>query len=137
MFHEYKAVYHKVEQKVFMLGKLRYFVDKKTAVLIHKQVVLPYLDSAGFLTLSCNVGHRKDLQILRNNALRICLRYRLADRVRIEALHSEANLQSVEQRSIFQLLKLMFDYSKNVNNLKLPIRLTRAATKVQKACSMY
>ena len=130
MLHEYKAVYRKVEQKVFMLGKLRYLVDKKTAVLIYKQVVLPYLDYAGFLTLSCNVGHRKDLQVLQNNALRICLRYRLADRVRVEVLHSDANLQSVEQRSIFQLLKLMFDYSKNGNNLKLPIRLTRAATKV-------
>ena len=27
MLHEYKALYHKVEQKVFMLRKLQYFVD--------------------------------------------------------------------------------------------------------------
>ena len=39
-----------------MLGKLRFLVDKNTAVLIYKQhyMVLPYLDYAGFFTLACN-----------------------------------------------------------------------------------
>ena len=42
---------------------------------------------------------RKDLQVLRNNALRLCLQYRLADNIGIglQRLHREANLQSVEQ----------------------------------------
>ena len=66
-----KDVYRKVEQKVYMLGKLRYLVDKKSAVLIYKQTILPYLDYIGFVLISGNIGARKSLQTLQNNALRL------------------------------------------------------------------
>ena len=125
-----KDVYRKVEQKIYMLGKLRYLVDKKTAVLIYKQTILPHLDYIGFVLLSGNIGARKSLQTLQNNALRLCLRYRLIDHVRIERLHTEAKIQSVEQRCIFQLLKLIFDYSKDPSNIKIPVRPTRAGAKI-------
>ena len=58
-------------------------------------------------TYAPDIGDRRSLQTLQNNALRLCLQYRLVDRVRIERLHSEAKIQSVEQRCIFQLLKLL------------------------------
>ena len=80
-----------------MLDKLRYLVDKKSVVLIYKQTILPYLDYVGFMMLSCSIGHRKSLQVLQNNALRLCLHYRPIDHVRTQRLHSEAKLQSVEQ----------------------------------------
>ena len=41
---------------------------------------------------------RKDLQTLQNNALHICLRYRLADRVSERVLHYEGRIQSLDQR---------------------------------------
>ena len=113
-----------------MLGKLRYLVDKKSAVLIYKQTILPHLDYIGFVLLSCNIGARKSIQILQNNALRLCLHYRLADHVRIERLHLEARMQGIEQRCIFQLLKLLFVYSKDISNLKIPARPTRAGAKI-------
>ena len=91
MTNEYKAVYRKAERKIFMLGKLRYFVDKKTALLIYKQAVLPYFDYGGFLLVSCNEGQKHDLQVLQNNALRICLRYRLIDRISEHRLHAESS----------------------------------------------
>ena len=125
-----KCVYRKVEQKIYMLGKLRYLVDKNSAVLIYKQTILPHLDYIGFVLLSCNIGARKSLQTLQNNALRLCLRYRLLDHVRIDRLHTEARIQSVEQRCIFQLLKLIFDYSKDPTNIKIPVRPTRAGAKI-------
>ena len=127
---EYKAVYRKAERKVYMLGKLRYFVDKKTALLIYKQAVLPYFDYGGFLLISCNRGQKKDLQTLQNNALRICLRYRLADRVSERILHHEGNMQSLEQRRSLQLLKIMYHQSKKLQNIKTAVRPTRAAEKV-------
>ena len=77
---EYKAVYRKAERKVYMLGRLRYYVDSKTALLIYKQAVLPYFDYV-FLISLLYCWSQKDLQVLQNNALRICLRYKLADRV--------------------------------------------------------
>ena len=48
IINEYKAVYRKAERKVYMLGKLRFFVDKNTALLIYKQAVLPYFDYGVF-----------------------------------------------------------------------------------------
>ena len=113
-----------------MLGKLRYLVDTKLALLIYKQTILPYLDYVGFVLLSCNIGDRRLLQTLQNNALRLCLHYHLVDSVRVERLHTEAKIQSVEQRCIFQLLKLLFDYSKDPANLKVPVRPTRAGSKI-------
>ena len=130
MLAQYNAVYRRVEQKLFMLYKLRYLLDKHSTVLIYKQAVLPYIDYVSFVLLSCTKGKRKDLQTLQNDALRLCLRYRLADRITIEQLHSEAKLQSVEQRSEFHLLKLIFDYSKNPDHVKQPPRLTRAGEKI-------
>ena len=56
-----------------MLGKKRYLVDRKSAILIYKQTVLPFLDHVGLVLLTCNIGMRKDLQMLQNNALRLCL----------------------------------------------------------------
>ena len=72
----------------------------------------------------------KDLQTLQNNALRICLRYKLVDRVTEHRLHNEATLQSLEQRRKKQLTKLMYYQSKNENNVKKSERLTRAAEKI-------
>ena len=68
--------------------------------------------------------------MLQNNALRICLRYKLADRVSEQKLHVEAKLQSLEQRRKYQLLKLMYYHSKNAKNIKIANRHTRAADKV-------
>ena len=128
--NEYKAVYRKAERKVYMLGKLRFFVDEQTALLIYKQAVIPYFDYGGFLLASCNQGQKKDLQTLQNNALRICLRYRLSDRVSEIVLHQRGKIQSLEQRRNLQLLKLMYQQSKNISNIKTAARPTRAAQKI-------
>ena len=80
--------------------------------------------------LSCNIRNRRSLQTLQNNTLRLCLHYRLVDHVRIERLHSEARIQSIEQRGIFELLELLFDYSRDLLKLKVPVRPTRAGSKI-------
>ena len=53
MEHEYKAAYRRVEHKIFMLSKLRYFIDKKAALLVYKQAILPFIDYAGFMLMAC------------------------------------------------------------------------------------
>ena len=78
MVQEYNAVYRRVEHKAFLF---RIFIDKKAALLVYKQAILPYIDYAGFILTACNLGQKRDLQILQNNALRTCLRYQMADHV--------------------------------------------------------
>ena len=128
--NEYKSVYMKIERKIYMLGKLRYFINEYTALLVYKQAILPYFDYASFLMVSCNRGQKKDLQTLQNNALRLCLRYKLADRVSERRLHVESKLQSLEQRRRQQLSKLMYYQSKAVHNIKTAERATRAAERL-------
>ena len=59
---------------------------------------LTVFDYGAFLLVFCNKGQKTDLQILQNNALRLCLRFRLADRKTESRLHSEGTLLRLEQR---------------------------------------
>ena len=76
----YNMVKRRMENKIFVLSKIRKYVDNKTALLIYKQAVLPLVEYAGFVLIFCTIGQRYDLQVLQNNALRLCKRYRLLDR---------------------------------------------------------
>ena len=105
-------------------------MDSRTALLIYKQAILPLVEYAGFVLISCTVGQRQELQILQNNALRLCKRYHLLDRIRLCDIHEECTIIGLEQRRRKQLLRLMYLHSKTVDNLKKPVRLTRAVNKI-------
>ena len=73
---------------VFMLGKLRYIIDRNTALYNYLQCCrLLYINYAGLLLVSCTQTCKKDLQTFQNNAIRMSLRYRLQDRVSILDLY--------------------------------------------------
>ena len=80
------------------------------AVAVYKQTILPIIDYAGFILLSCNKEERNDFQKLQNDihVLRICTMSRLADRVSISELHAKCKIISLEQRMRKQLLWLMY-----------------------------
>ena len=126
----YKLIKRIVENKIFVLSKIRKYVDTRTAILIYKQAVLPLLEYAGFVLCSCSIGQRKELQKLQNNALHLCKKYYLLDMIRIDVLHNECRILGLEQRRRKQLLHLMYLHSRNDNNLKVPVRLTRAVLKL-------
>ena len=67
---------------------------------------------------------------MQNNALRICNRYRLLDRIQIERLHFESRILGLEQRRRKQLLRLMYLHSRVEDYMKVSVRITRAATKL-------
>ena len=126
----YNMVKRKLENKIFVMSKIRKYVDNRSALLIYKQAVLPIVEYAGFVLISCIVGQRRDLQTLQNNALRLCKRYYLLDRVPIDLLHEECTIIVLEQRRRKQLLRLMYLHSKHEGNVKRSVRLTRAVTKI-------
>ena len=126
----YNMVKRRMENKIFVMSKIRKYVDNKTALLIYKQAVLPLVEYAGFVLISCTIGQRNDLQVLQNNALRLSKRYRLLDRIAIECLHRECSIIGLEQRRRLQLLHLMYLHSKVEVNVKIARRVTRAVTKI-------
>ena len=87
-----KSVNKCVTNKIVMLRKIR----KLGEVLIYKQTILPLIDYAGFILISCNVDHKDYLQKLQNDVLRICCNYRLSDMISIECLHKECKIISIE-----------------------------------------
>ena len=98
--------------------------------MIYKQAILPLVEYAGFVLISCSIGQRHELQVLQNNALRLCKKYYLRDRIRIDNLHADCTIIGLEQRPRRQLLRLMYLHSKCENNVKVPPRRTRAMNKI-------
>ena len=58
------------------------------------------------------------------------MRYRLLDRVQIDRLHFECKIKGLEQRRHKQLLRLMYIHSRNIDNIKIHVRITRTAEKL-------
>ena len=113
---------------IYSLAKIRNRITLKCALAIYKQTILPLFDYTGFMQLTINVSDKNDLQILQNNALRICYNVRLRDKVLIERMHNQANLLSLDQRRQKQVLLLLFIYkNRHVNARRVHARNTRAA----------
>ena len=114
--------------KIKILHKIRRYIDSSSALAIYKQMILPLFDYSGFLLLACLKTDREDLQIIQNNALRLCLDIRLNDRVSLVDIHLRAKLISLEQRRCIQLLTLLFVHGESHENVfEIPARNTRAA----------
>ena len=60
------------------------------------------------LPIHLNKSDENDLQVLQNNALRICFNVRLRDMVSVERMHNRAKLLSLDQRRQKQVLFLLF-----------------------------
>ena len=125
-----KEIKKKISNMIFMLRKLRKFLTFDAAVSVYKQMILPIIDYVGFMLISCRKEDRNDFQILQNDILRICNMSRLSDRVSIPYLHAKCKILSLEQRRRKQLLRLMFNLSKDKEFLKVPNRVTRGAGRV-------
>ena len=100
----YKHVCRQVEQKLFMLRKIRRHLTKFAAVSLYKQMILPLFDYAGFLLLSCNLGQKRELQRMQNSSIRTCLLYNRIEHITIDRLHNEMKIASLEQRRHMQCI---------------------------------
>ena len=108
----YNMVKRRMENEIFVMSKIRKYVDNRTSLLIYKQAVLPLVEYADFVLTSCTIGQRYELQFLQNNVLRMCNRYRLLDMIHIDHLASECKILGLKQRCHKQLLRLMYLHSK-------------------------
>ena len=122
-----KDIKKRITNKIFNLRKIRKFLTFEAALSVYKQTILPIIDYAGFLLISCK---SEDFQKLQNDILRICTVTRLADKVSIRKLHEKCKIISLEQRMRKQLLWLMYILSKDEVFRNVPIRVTRSGDKI-------
>ena len=125
-----KSVKKRVSNKVFMLRKIRKYLNFQSSVVVYKQTILPIIDYAGFLLLACNNGAIEELQIIQNDVLRICNMSKLSDKVSIVELHKKCKILGLKKRMQKQLLWLMYILSQDDCYIRIPPRETRAALKV-------
>ena len=59
----YNLIKWRMENKIFVMSKIRKYIDNRTALLIYKQAVLPLVEYAGFVLASCTIGQRYELQV--------------------------------------------------------------------------
>ena len=67
--------------------------------MLYKHTILPFLEYAAFMILACNIDDRRDLQKCQNDALMICVRVSLKDRVRLDELHAKFKIVSLEVKN--------------------------------------
>ena len=127
----YKNVCRQVEQKLFMLRKIRRNINNFGAISLYKQMILPIFDYSGFLLLACNLGQKRELQRIQNSCIRSCLLYNRIEHITIDRLHREMRLVSLEQRRQVQCLSLMYRLSKKEVYVKRTNVHTRGNVKIK------
>ena len=116
--------------KIFAFSKLRNCLTDYASIMLYKHTILPFLEYAGFMLSACTIDDRQALQKCQNDALRICAKVKLKDRIRIDELHAKFKIVSLEQRRRIQLLSLMYKKSKDVTMHKVFPRNTRVSRRI-------
>ena len=125
----YKRTIKIVSNKIFLLRKIRKYIDYHTAISIYKQTILPIFDYSGFLLLALTKGQQSDLQTMQNDVLRFAKNVRIKDMISRIDLHKEAKILSLVQRREKQLLILMYKLSQKGILRKITERPTRQQEK--------
>ena len=125
-----KSVKKRVSNKVFMLRKIRRYLNFEASISVYKQTILPIIDYSGFLLLTCTSSDLDELQVIQNDVLRICTMSKLSDRISRIELHKICKIIGLKQRMQKQLLWLMYILSRDDNYLRMAPRETRSAQKV-------
>ena len=112
-----------VSHKLYLLAKIREFVDKKQAITIYKSKIMPYFDYGDIFQLGVQVKTRDMLQKLQNRALRLVLNR--DSRHNVWELHHEALIPFLDKRRDCHLANMAFKRSQIAKYIQTPNRQLR------------
>ena len=95
-----------ISHKLFLLTKVRNFVDKKQALAIYRSKVMPYFDYGDVFLLGIQIRTRDMLQKIQNRALRLVLGR--DSRHNVWELHHEAGIPYLDDRRECHMSNLVF-----------------------------
>ena len=95
---------NRVKLKIIQLKRMRSFLNKKAAILIYKNMILPIMEHGDIFLASLSVATKKKLQIMQNKALRTALG--MDQDHCTTALHKEAKLLKLDTRQKAHMLQL-------------------------------
>lgn len=106
------------------MNKVKNCLNKKSAVLVFKSMILPLLEYGSLFLLNCCNAERTRMQRIQNKGLKLA--YNKDRRCNTKILHKEARLASWECRALAQSCRLMFKYKGNKDFLSIGKPGTRA-----------
>ena len=113
-----------VSHKLFLLTKIRKYIDKKQALTIYKSKIMPYFDYGDIFLIGVQVKTRDMLQKLQNRALRLVLNK--DSRYNVWQLHHEAITPMLDKRRECHLLNCMYNRKYKAQYIHNPNRHLRA-----------
>ena len=109
------AVISTVQHKIYLLGKVKRYLNNEVATQIYKSMILPYLDYADVVFCKANTTGLEKLQRLQNRGLRLCLGHdRRYNTVRA---HKEAKTPFLRERRRAHTLNFMHARKTKKTNL--------------------
>ena len=126
------SIIRSISHKIYMLGRIRKYMDEEQCVLVYKTMIVPYFDYANF-AIECTTDDLVGkLQKLQNRALRVCRFSNMYERSSATDLHTHFELKTLDHRRDSQLLLMMFKKSKSNGHL-IPLveRRTRGDHKIK------
>ena len=112
-----------VSHKLYLLTKVRPFIDKKQALTIYKSKIMPYFDYGDIFLLGTQIKTKDMLQKLQNRVLRLVLNK--DSRHNVRELHREAKTPYLDKRRDCHLANFVFKRKFNPNYLHVPNRQLR------------
>lgn len=98
----------KGNRKLDMFIKIRSCMDSRTALIVYKSMIMPYIEFSNLLLLGCNSHEKIKNQRIQNKGLKIAMgRDRFHSTI---SLHKECGIASWEVRSLTALNRLRFKY---------------------------
>lgn len=102
--------------KIYMLGKLRKFIDPRTSNQIFKSYILPQLEYCDYLLIGARKSTLCKLQKAVNHILRIC--FKVPHGTSNFKLHTSAKLLPLKFRREIALLKVMYQCAHDVRYIE-------------------
>ena len=111
-FHKYlQGCIQRATHKIYMLSKIRQYIDLNTAITIYKTMILPVMEYGDVAYDNSDAKLLDKLQIIQNRALRICLNRN--EDVPVILLHRNCNIAKLAVRRIAHLRMFMFKQKHN------------------------
>ena len=104
-----------VSHKMFILSKIRPYINTNIAITIYKNLIVPFLDYGDILFINASIELLNKLQRLQNKCLRICLRAH--PQTPTFFLHQETKTAPLHDRRKAHLRSFMFKQRDNLDLL--------------------
>ena len=117
--------------RLYHLRKAKKYIDKKLAIRIYKQMILPTFEYGGFIIDGAALGDMRCFQTIQNSCLRCCCGIRNPRDISRHLLHVACRCEFLLVRRNKCLLGILYTLSRNPDNVVVPVRDLRGNAKVK------